>query len=433
MLKNSQEFSRSDELYDRALEVIPGASQTFSKSAMNLVRGASPLFLERGDGPYVWDVDGNKYLDYILGLLPNILGYRDPNVDTAIKTQLERGITFSLATNLELELADRLVRLIPCAEMVRFGKNGSDATSAAIRLARAQTGRDRVAVCGYHGWHDWYIGTTERSLGVPQSVQDLSSKFQYNDWQSLEALLQAAPEQYAAVILEPESVVPPAPGFLEKVRSLTEEYGLVLVFDEIITGFRVDMGGAQNRYGVTPDLACFGKSMANGMPISAIVGKREIMKLMDDVFVSGTFGGETLSLAAAIATIDKLENTNAVQRLTQIGGELKSAVNLLLDRHDMASFFHVCGPDWRPVVQALSESIPSSIAISLLRQELVANGILMGGAFNLCLAHDQEEIITQTLSAWDQALQDVAPAFSATDPGNFLRGIPIEPVFQVRK
>ena len=282
-------FVRSNELYERALKTIPLASQTFSKSAMNFPRGASPLFFERGQGAYVWDYDGNKYVDYVLGLMPIILGYCDPDVDEAIRNQLNNGIIFSLPSDLEVQLSEKLIELIPCAEMVRFSKNGSDVTSAAIRLARAHTGRDRIAVSGYHGWHDWYIGTTARNLGVPKSVQDLSSKFIFNDPDSLERLFKTDPVGFAAVILEPTGACEPEDGFLERVRELCDQYGVVLVFDEIVTGFRVDMGGAQRKYGVTPDLATFGKAMANGMPISTIVGRREIMKLMDDIFFSGTF------------------------------------------------------------------------------------------------------------------------------------------------
>ncbi|HUU24574.1 MAG TPA: aminotransferase class III-fold pyridoxal phosphate-dependent enzyme, partial [Methyloceanibacter sp.] len=320
----TRRFDRSGALYERALKVIPTASQTFSKAATGTVEGAAPLFLERGEGARVWDPDGNVYIDYVMGLLPVVLGYRDPDVDGAIRTQLDRGITFSLATELEAELAESLCELIPCAEMVRFGKNGSDATSAAVRLARAFTGRDKIAICGYHGWHDWYIGTTARHLGVPQAIRDLSIAFPFNDLDALEALLKAEPDRFAAVILEPEGLDAPLPGFLDAVRGLCDTYGVVLVFDEIITGFRRHLGGAQAVHGVTPDLASFGKAMANGMPISAIVGRGEIMRLMEDIFFSGTFGGEALSLAASIATIDKLRRLDGPAKFAGMGARLRA-------------------------------------------------------------------------------------------------------------
>ncbi len=426
-------FTRSQALYERTLKTIPLASQTFSKSAMQYVRGASPLFLERGDGCRVWDVDGNEYLDYVLGLLPVVLGYRDPDVDGAIRRQLDRGITFSLATELEAELAERLVRLIPCAEQVRFGKNGSDATTAAIRLARAYTGRDRVAVCGYHGWHDWYIGTTSRHLGVPEAVRGLSSTFPFNDADALETLLKADPNGYAAVILEPAGMQDPAPGFLQRLRELTERYGAVLIFDEIVTGFRINLGGAQKVYGVTPDLATFGKSMANGMPISAVVGRRDIMSWMDKIFFSGTFGGEALSLAAAIATIDKLDAAGVCDRLRALGGRLAKDVRAALSRYKLEEWYTVCGPDWWPfVIASAKDGVSDVITTSLLRQELIANGLLMGGTFNLCLAHDHPDVLKETLAAWDQAMAAVSSAFASSDPAARLRGHPIQPVFSVR-
>ena len=432
MTNEGSKFAHSDELYERALKTIPTASQTFSKSAMNVVRGASPLFFERGDGCHVWDVDGNRYLDYMLGLLPIVLGYRDPDVDQAIQHQLERGITFSLATKLEVELAERLVDLIPCAEMVRFGKNGSDATSAAIRLARAHTGRDRIIHCGYHGWHDWYIGSTQRNLGVPQAIQDLSAKFDFNDATQLEEILRSKPDQFAAIILEPDTTAAPAEGFLERVRELADANGAVLIFDEIVTGFRLDVGGAQSKYGVTPDLACFGKSMANGMPISAVVGRREIMQRMDDIFFSGTFGGEALSLAAAIATIDKIVATDTVGRLHALGDRLGRSIQGILSDYGLNERYEVAGPNWRPIIRSLPGKVSTAITTSILRQELVEAGIFMGAGINLCLAHDNESVFEETLLAWTKACDATAAAFNDPDPGRHLRGHPIEPVFQVR-
>ena len=331
----TRDFDKSRAAQDRALRTIPLASQTFSKAAMSTVEGAAPLFLDRGAGARVWDLDGNEYIDYVLGLLPVVLGYCDPDVDDAIRAQLDRGISFSLATELEAELAEKLCELIPCAEMVRFGKNGSDATTAAIRLARAYTRREKVAVCGYHGWHDWYIGTTTRHFGVPAAVRELSAGFAFNDADALETMLQSEPDGFAAVIVEPMTLQAPAPGFLERLRSLCDEYGVLLVYDEIITGFRLHLGGAQAYFGVVPDLAAFGKAMGNGMPISAIVGRRQYMTLMEEIFFSGTFGGEALSLAASIVTIDKLRREGAVAKFADTGARLKAGVGTSIDRHNL--------------------------------------------------------------------------------------------------
>ena len=430
---SSVRFARSEALYRRAVKTIPLASQTFSKSVLNFVHGASPLFLERGSGCHVWDVDGNRYVDYLLGLLPIVLGYRDPDVDAAVRAQLDRGISFSLATELEVQLAECLVRLIPCAEQVRFGKNGSDATSAAVRLARAHTGRERVALCGYHGWHDWYIGTTSRHLGVPQVVRDLSTGFPYNDADALESMLKADPQGFAAVILEPVSVTEPAPGFLERLRALTERYGVVLIFDEIVTGFRIDLGGAQRRYGVVPDLAAFGKAMGNGMPISAVVGRAEFMKGMEDIFFSTTFGGETLSLAAALATVDKLERTDAVARFTAMGRRLRMETTRLIEAHGLADYCACKGPDWWPRLQVLGRSrVSDPVAVSLLRQELLGAGLLMTAGFNLCLAHDEDAVLADTGAALAQSFAAFADTMGCADPKARLRGDPIQAVFQVR-
>ena len=432
-IENSPSFERSGKLQARALKTIPLASQTFSKSAMNLVEGATPLFLERGDGCRVRDVDGNQYIDYVLGLWPIVLGYRDPDVDRAIRDQLDKGITFSLATELEAELAERLTRLIPCAEMVRFGKNGSDATTGAIRLARAHTGRDRVIVCGYHGWHDWYIGTTTRDLGVPRAVQELSTSVSYNDADAVERLFRDDPDGIAALILEPAGVAEPAPGYLERLRELTARHGALLIFDEIITGFHLDLGGAQRYYGVTPDLASFGKAMGNGMPISAVVGSAEVMRGMEDIFFSGTFGGEALSLAAAIATVDKMVAIDGVTRKHSAAERLAAGVRARLAHHGLDKRYNVAGPAWWPrITVADAHPADPAVATSLLRQELTAAGILMGAAFNTCIAHDDDAVIAETLAGWDRACDAVAAAFNDPDPARHLRGKPIRPIFNVR-
>lgn len=426
-------YSSSQELYQRALRTIPTASQTFSKSALMYVEGTAPLFAQRGEGCYLWDVDGNRFIDYVLGLLPVVLGYQDPDVDLAIKSQLERGITFSLATELEAELAEMLVDVIPCAEKVRFGKNGTDATSAAIRLARAYTGRDRVAVCGYHGWQDWYIGSTPRHLGVPRAVRELTSTFTYNDATSLANLLAEHKDQFAAVILEPITFDLPKDEFLQSVKTLADKHGALLVFDEIVTGFRASLGGAQEIFGVTPDLACVGKALGNGMPISAVLGRADVMNLMDDIFFSGTFGGETLSLAASIATLRKLKSSNAVDRIHSVGGRLIKAIRSQIFDHDLNDYYQITGQRWWPSLQPRpNDRFDSNFTTSLLRQELVAQDLLYLSTFNICLAHDDDDVIGQTLASTDRALANIADALRGNQPEKRLKGPPIKPVFHVR-
>lgn len=425
-------FDNSNAAFERALKTIPLASQTFSKSHYQWPKGAAPLFLDRAHGARTTDLDGNVYLDYLLGLLPIVLGHCDPDVDAAVRQQLQRGVTLSLPTLLECEVAERLVRLIPCAEKVRFGKNGSDATTAAIRLARAYTSRTKVAVAGYHGWHDWYIGTTTRDLGVPEAVKALSAKFSFNDAGSLERLLAAEPDAYAAIILEPAGATPPAPGFLEDVRALATRYGVVLVFDEIVTGFRIGLAGAQGHYGVTPDLACFGKAMANGLPLSAIVGKAPIMDLMEDVFISGTFGGEALSLAAAIATIDKLERHNVPARLWALGDRLSAAFNAAAARHGFAGILSMGGEGWWPRLGVSKPPVAADLMTSLMRQEFLAAGLLLGGSLNLSLAHDDPQIEQQSAAAFDRALAALRADLDSPEPAGTLRGELVRNVFSVR-
>ena len=318
-------FKASEAYLERARRTIPLGSQTFSKSLTQYPYGVSPYFIQRAKGSRVWDIDGNEYIDFVSSLASITLGYSDPTVDTAVRAQLEEGVIFSLPHPIEAEVAELICEMVPCAQMVRFGKNGSDATSGAIRLARAYTQRDRVAVCGYHGWQDWYIGSTARHRGVPQAVRDLTHNFAYNDLASIEAQFAAHPGEFAAVILEPMNVTEPAPGFLEGLKAATHAHGALLVFDETITGFRYGNGGAQALFGVTPDLATFGKGLANGYPVSAVAGRRDVMMLMEEIFFSFTFGGEALSLAAARATLCRLRDEPVCERIAA-KGDRKSVV-----------------------------------------------------------------------------------------------------------
>lgn len=430
--KRGPSFLKSGRLFARALKTIPLASQTFSKSYYQWPLGAAPMFMSRGRGCRVWDADDNCYIDHVLALLPIILGYADSDVNVAVSKQLRNGVVFSMPHPLEIEVSERLVRLIPCAEMVRFGKNGSDATTAALRLARAHTSRERVAVAGYHGWHDWYIGTTTRDLGVPEAVKALSETFIYNDADSLQILIEKDPENFAAVILEPIGNNPPEPGFLERIREICDQYGIVLIFDEIICGFRVALGGASEAYGVLPDLACFGKSMANGFPISAVVGRREIMRGMEEIFFSGTFSGETASLAAAAATIDKLERHNIPTRLTNRGAVLRSALNKTFSKHGFGNIMQIGGNDWRPQLEVKGSPIDPLLLNTIFRQELISSGVLFGASINLCLAHDHDEITSEMLTAVDRALSKLRRAVDSPEPSKALRGEPLHPVFQIR-
>jgi glutamate-1-semialdehyde 2,1-aminomutase/spore coat polysaccharide biosynthesis protein SpsF len=425
-------YDRSQQLIERVERTIPVGSQTFSKSKLQFPPGAAPLFVTHGDGGKVYDVDGNQYIDLMGGLLPIVLGYRDPDVDLAIRRQLTRGISFSLATTLEVELAGRLTRHIPCAEMVRYGKNGTDATSAAVRLARAATRRDRLIMLGYHGWQDWYIGATTRNLGVPAAVSALSLLAPYGDLAAVETLLAKHPGEFAAVILEPTNTVEPPPGYLQGLKDLVHKHGALLIFDEIITGFRWSLGGAQARYGVTPDLACFGKAMGNGMPISAVVGRADIMRLMEDIFFSGTFGGEALSLAAAIATVDKIEREKVTEHLWEKGAHLMAETRARIAAAGLGDSVGLVGSAPWAILTYKDHARTSKEAIkTLLLREMLAAGVLVNASHNVSYAHSPADI-AHVLKAYDHALGQVREALDRGDVEQRLGNQVIKPIFSVR-
>ncbi len=425
-------LEKSQAWFARSQKVIPGCAQTFSKGYTQYVQGVAPVFLERGEGCRVWDVDGNQYIDYVQGLLPNILGYAHPEVNRAAAEQLARGHSFSLPHPLEVELAERLTRLIPSAEMVRFGKNGSDATSGAVRAARAFTGRDRVACCGYHGWQDWYIGSTTRNAGVPQAVRELTHPFVYNDLASLESLLAAHPGEFAAVIMEPFNFVEPAAGFLQGVKDLAHKHGAVLIFDEICVGFHLGLGGAQKIFGVTPDLACFGKAMGNGFPIACVVGRADIMQIFEEIFYSFTFAGEVASMAAAMKVLDILEHTDALARIEGNGRTLQQGLECLAQEAGLAGRIGTVGrPQWSLVKFRNPDGSDSGVLKNLFQQEAVKRGILLLATHNMTVAHDTAAI-EQTLQVYAEVMKTLAGWLSAPHPERFLEGAMAQPVFKVR-
>jgi glutamate-1-semialdehyde 2,1-aminomutase/spore coat polysaccharide biosynthesis protein SpsF len=417
---------------ERSLKVIPSAAQTFSKKHTQYVQGAAPVFLQSGKGCRVVDVDSNTYIDYVQGLLPNILGYAHPEVNAAVTDQLSRGHSFSLPHPLEVELAERLIKIIPCAEMVRFGKNGSDATAGSVRLARAVTGRERIACCGYHGWQDWYIGSTTRNAGVPDCVRSLTHTFRYNDLASLENLFQEHPGEFAAVIMEPFNFEEPKPDFLNSVRDLARENGALLIFDEICSGFHFGLGGAQKLFGVTPDLACFGKAMANGFPISCVVGRRDIMQSFDDIFFSFTFAGEVASITAAMKVLDILESTDALVRVEASGKVLQDGLNLMIEDARLQSRIRCLGrPQWSQLKFTDGRNGEDAVLKNLFQQEAVKRGVLVISTHNMTAAHDLAAV-HETLDIYAQVLKTLARWMEDTNPARFLEGEMSQPVFRVR-
>ncbi len=428
----SDRYRQSEALLERALKTIPLGTQTFSKSKTQYPLGVSPLFVVRGEGSRVWDADGNEFVDFVNGLAAITLGYNDPDVTAAVRSQLDTGTLFSLPHPLEIEVAEQIVDMVPCAEMVRFGKNGSDATAGAVRLARAYTGRDHVAVCGYHGWQDWYIGSTARYRGVPDATRELTHNFRYNDLPSLEALFSEFPGRIAAVILEPMNIQEPAEGFLEGVKTLAHREGAVLIFDETVTGFRFANGGAQERFGVTPDLATFGKGISNGYPLSAVAGSAEIMRLMEEIFFSFTAGGETLSLAATRATLTKLQRQPVIEHLYLQGGKVLDGLRALLEKHGAGHLFSASGnPVWS--FFTIKDAPPYSQweIKTLYLQEMFARGILTLGTHNMSFAHSDSDV-ARLLSAYDEVIPLIRRAVEAGTLKELLRCRPLEPLFKVR-
>lgn len=427
---NKLKRERSDELWERALKVIPVGTQTFGKSPKQWAFGTAPNYLERGLGSHVWDVDGNEYIDYGMALGPIILGYNYPRVNDAIIAQLQDGSILSLNHPIEVELSELLTKLIPCAEMVRFGKNGSDGTAAAVRLARAYTNRDVILCSGYHGWQDWYIGTTSRYRGVPQAVRDLTEQFPYNDIDALNALFDKYSGKVATVIMEPSNFEPPHDGYLEKVKELTHKNGAVLVFDEVLTGFRMALGGAQEYFGVIPDLAIFAKAMANGMPISALVGKSEIMQLFSEVFYSFTFASEMLSMAASIATIHELQEKEALRAIWERGGVFKQGCLELITEFGLEGKVSCTGYDvWHRFSFAGKDARETQVMETVFRQEVTKRGVLMRTSTFICYSHSARDI-QLTLEAYGEALELISQALKRGNLEELLEGPVIEPVIR---
>ena len=416
-------LANSNQWWARAQQVIPLGTQTLSKSPTQFPRGVAPIFLSRGEGARVWDVDGNEYLDYVMGLGPILLGYCDERINRAITSQLSEAILLSLPHPLEVQVAEKIVDICPGVEAVRFAKSGSDAVSAAVRAARALTGRDSVAVAGYHGWHDWYIGSTSRSLGVPESVRNLTIGIPFNSEDSVREVL--LHEDLAAIVVEPSGASLPSRGFLQKVSELTKEHGSLLIFDEVITGFRVAPGGARERYGVIPDLSCYGKALGNGMPISAVAGSWSAMKIFEDIFFSGTHGGELLSLAAARAVLEAVADGEIAREVEKVGEYLRRGLETALARDGIPS--EVCSVSGEPHRLVMSFGYDRPLVLKTwIQQVFVEHGILFNGGFFLSAAHRLEDI-DRTIEVFESAL---TPLAHGRDIQALLRGPVVEEVFR---
>jgi glutamate-1-semialdehyde aminotransferase len=424
---NYPDITESDKLYERALKVQKPVTQTLAKGPGQFTNGAAPKYLVKGKGSHVWDVDGNEYIDFNAAIGPVSLGYAYPVVDEAIKAQLEDGITFSMMHPLEVEVSELLQEVIPNAEAVKIAKTGADVCSAAVRLARAYTGRDKIFCCGYHGWHDWYIGITSRNAGIPGVIQDMTFTFEYNNIESIKAALD---ETVAALILEPFIFEAPAPGFLEELAQVCKENGTLLIFDEMWTGFRIAVGGAQEYFGVTPDLAVYSKACANGMPIAFLTGRSDVMELLNSqVFSYTTFGGEALSLAACKATINELRDKNVPQYLDEKGALLKDGYNQIAIEFGMDKYTRCIGYNCRSMVTFTPEAGNGLEVKALMQQEMIKRGVLWAGFHNMCFSHSDEDI-RYTLSAYRDVMPIMKEAIESGDVKKYLRGEALEAVFR---
>lgn len=425
-------YQRSESFLTKVEKLIPLGSQTFSKSRTQYPVGISPFFIDRAKGSKIWDIDGNRYIDLVSALASITLGYSDKQVNSSIKKQLKKGVGFSLPGVLEYEVSELLVELVPCAEMVRFGKNGSDATSAAVRIARAFTQRDHIAVCGYHGWQDWYIGATSRNKGVPKAVQELTHQFSFNDLESLQKRFDEFPNKIAAVILEPMNSAYPKDDFLEGVKRICNANGAILIFDETITGFRYSKGGAQELFGVIPDLATFGKGIANGFPISAVVGRRDLMMEMEQIFFSGTFGGELLSLAAAKSVLKRHLDGSVTQKLNLIGTDLNNRVEKLILDTGMDGILNLSGhPTWKFLNWREVNGFDVATLKTFFMQEMFEKGILILATHNVTLAHSESDI-TQIAKVYSEVLGNMKSSINDGTLKNKLKVEPLQPLFKVR-
>jgi glutamate-1-semialdehyde 2,1-aminomutase len=436
-MKEMHSLEKSKQLSRRAHELIPGGAHTYSKGDDQFPSNF-PGFIERGEGATVWDADGNKFLDWGMGLRSVILGHGYPSVLKAVYEQLEKGTNFLRPSPVEVELAEIMTELIPSAEMVKFAKNGSNVTSAAIRLARAHTGRDYIAFCREHpffSFDDWFIGTTPPNAGIPDVVTNQSLAFHYNDIQSLEKLFAEHPGQIAAVIMEPATIDAPKDDFLHQVRDLTHRNGALLVLDEMITGFRWHLRGAQTYYDVVPDISTFGKAIGNGFSVAVLAGKREVMELggiqhaRPKVFLlSTTHGSETHSLAASIATIKEMRDKDVVSHLWKIGSALQDGLNNLAAEMGVGDYIRCIGYPCSPLIVTKDRDKQVSMPLrTLFIQEMTTKGVLIP-YIATSFSHTEKEV-EQTLEAATHAF-DIYGRALADGVDKFLVGPVVKPVFR---
>ncbi|MFI7392787.1 glutamate-1-semialdehyde 2,1-aminomutase [Streptomyces tendae] len=437
---NSEEpdLPRSREANARLHAMVPGGAHTYAKGEDQYPENLAPV-ISHGRGAHVWDVDGNRYIEYGSGLRSVSLGHAHPRVTEAVRRELDRGSNFVRPSIVEVEAAERFLATVPTAEMVKFAKNGSDATTAAVRLARAATGRPRVAVCADHPFFsvdDWFIGTTPMSAGVPAATGDLTVAFPYGDLAATEELLTRHRDEVACLVLEPATHAEPPPGYLAGLRELADRYGCVLVFDEMITGFRWSEAGAQGLYGVVPDLSTFGKALGNGFAVSALAGRRDLMERGglrhsgERVFLlSTTHGAETHALAAAMAVQSTYTEEGVSARLHALGERLAAGVREAAASMGVGDHVVVRGRASNLVFATLDENgQPSQPYRTLFLRRLLAGGVL-APSFVVSSALGDDDI-DRTVDVVAEACAVYRKALDAADPTPWMAGRAVKPVFR---
>ncbi len=409
-ITSNSKFNKSKALYDQACELFPYGTQLFSRRPELGAFGQAPIYFDHAKDAHFWDIDGNEFIDTAMGVGPVILGYCYESVDQTVKEQIEKGVLGSINHKLEIDVAQAITEMVPCAEMIKFCKSGGEADAVAVRIARGYTGKDKVVFCGYHGWHDWYLAANlesdsslDRHLlpglapkGVPVSLAGTCLPFEYNNLDQLESVLKNNSGQVACIIMEATRFKKPEPGFLEGVRQLADKHDCLLIFDEVITGFRMSAGGAQEFFGVTPDLATFAKAIANGYSLAAVAGKKEIMKTQADNFISSTYWSDCVSLAAGLATLNEIKRKPVIETINSTGHKLVKSLSETAQNHELDVSVSGHGFDF---TLSFNYDAVSQKLMTLFIQEMIERGIYTNGVFYPCFTHKPKDIEKILLAA----------------------------------
>ena len=423
------ELNTGQSLWNRAKNVIPGGNMLLSKKPEMFLPDVWPAYFSKARGCKVWDMDGREYIDMsLMGVGTNILGYGHPEVDAAVHEVVSNGNMSTLNCPEEVYLAEKLIEIHPWSDMVKFARSGGEANAIAIRIARVATGKDKVAICGYHGWHDWYLSANlndQSNLdghllpglspkGVPRGLLNTVLPFEYNNFDQLNDMINN--NDIGVIKMEVSRNIGPDDDFLQKVRKLSSDKGIVLIFDECTSGFRETFGGLHKKYGVAPDMAIFGKALGNGYAITAIIGKREIMDFAQSTFISSTFWTERIGPTAAIKTLEIMERTKSWEAVTQTGLAIRSGWQKLADKHDI-KITH-----WGlPALTGFSfVSVNNLFYKTLITQEMLSNGFLAGNSVYACIEHTPK-IVDFYLENLDNVFKLISKCENGLDPTTLLK------------